>query len=849
MSDFQGTIIFTGDGTQYSKDLDFEINTVARLKIVSEVQTFTAGTVTPVLEVTVDGGDTWVDTTTYEADYTDAPALSAVGVTSSILDAVYPKMRLRLDGTGGADMTVVYFAIPVASAGAAGAAAGGAVDSVFGRTGAVVSASGDYDDSQVSAAAAATNYTPTGSNVEGHLAGIDTALGSAGSVDSVFGRTGVVVAVSGDYEDSEITAAPLATNYTPLAANVFGHLNGIDTALGAIAGENWSNTNLTFTAPRAHDFAGFDVNYTNTGVVDYATAAGSIAIDGPNDKINMTAGLNVSDYTPGGATMNDGASTAIYGPASTTINQPGDSSYSYGGGVITTAAVGSGNTMTVDAVNGEFRLNGTNILDSALSKTLASGNFYVGSLLGAATAVTMSGDATMDELGAVTIATFLGAPLGAKGLVPAPSPVDDGNFLKGDGTWSAPTNIYSADDALTGNRQVDMAGNTLNFINNSGFSLTNGGNNHSFTANRHTITSAAVNTGSWLSMNDGTDSFGIYGGGGTPEGNMIANIGAIYLDTTNAKLYQKGTDTVNTGWTEVGADTSFFTSDLVADAPHSHSDDGHATTIDGGGSFAWNLAADSTTINYAGLTTIGGPVTGTFTNMESRYTDGTITAYYGQNDFSLTDGTDTIAGGLTDLTYTDGSLIANYGKTNMNIVNGVENIHLDENNLKLSHTALVTSYEIKNDGTRIQTRAAAGEWAEHTDGTDTFKFFNNAGTPEGSVAGDIGSECIDTTNGVKYIKTADTTAVGWQALASIYEQAVLVANWVSVALNQYTLTIPAATHKKGVYVGQVVVQEDDGTNYISFTPDAISITKVSGDIVITIDGATDPRIDCRVLVY
>ena len=48
-----------------------------------------------------------------------------------------------------------------------------AVDSVAGKTGVVTLA-----DEDVAAAASATNYTPTGSTVEGHLAGIDAALGA-----------------------------------------------------------------------------------------------------------------------------------------------------------------------------------------------------------------------------------------------------------------------------------------------------------------------------------------------------------------------------------------------------------------------------------------------------------------------------------------------------------------------------------------------------------------------------------------------------------------------------------------------------------------------------------------------
>jgi len=55
-----------------------------------------------------------------------------------------------------------------------GDAGTGAVSSFNSRTGAVSPAGGDYEDGQITAAASATNYTPTGATVEGHLAGIDS---------------------------------------------------------------------------------------------------------------------------------------------------------------------------------------------------------------------------------------------------------------------------------------------------------------------------------------------------------------------------------------------------------------------------------------------------------------------------------------------------------------------------------------------------------------------------------------------------------------------------------------------------------------------------------------------------
>ncbi len=60
--------------------------------------------------------------------------------------------------------------------------------------------------------------------------------GGGGVVTSVFGRSGGVTAVAGDYTAAQITAAASATNYTPAASTVEGHLSGIDTALGTVNG-------------------------------------------------------------------------------------------------------------------------------------------------------------------------------------------------------------------------------------------------------------------------------------------------------------------------------------------------------------------------------------------------------------------------------------------------------------------------------------------------------------------------------------------------------------------------------------------------------------------------------------
>lgn len=64
-----------------------------------------------------------------------------------------------------------------------------------------------------------------------------------------------------------------------------------------------------------------------------------------------------------------------------------------------------------------------------------------------------------------------------------------------------------------------------------------------------------------------------------------------------------------------------------------------------------------------------------------------------------------------------------------------------------------------------QIRSASGQWVNFNDQTDSFGDYNNAGSPEGVVAANIGSLCRDTTNGDLYIKKTDTVNTGWLELA------------------------------------------------------------------------------------
>ena len=93
-----------------------------------------------------------------------------------------------------------------------------AVSSVFGRTGAVVAVSGDYTTAQVTEsgnlyftngrARSAISLTTTGTSgaaTYNDVTGVLNIPSYVGGVTSVFGRTGAVVAVSGDYDTDKVT--------------------------------------------------------------------------------------------------------------------------------------------------------------------------------------------------------------------------------------------------------------------------------------------------------------------------------------------------------------------------------------------------------------------------------------------------------------------------------------------------------------------------------------------------------------------------------------------------------------------------------------------------------------------
>ena len=155
---------------------------------------------------------------------------------------------------------------------------------------------GDLVDESIVAAASATNYTPAASHVQGHLAGIDTAIGLIVAGGTTWGNIAGTLSNQTDLQaaldakaataallDENIVAAGSATNYTPAAATVEGHLSGIDTALGS-TGAVWGNVTGTLS------------NQTDLQAALDAKAATAALLDE-----NIVAAASASNYTPAAA--------------------------------------------------------------------------------------------------------------------------------------------------------------------------------------------------------------------------------------------------------------------------------------------------------------------------------------------------------------------------------------------------------------------------------------------------------------------------------------------------------------------------------------------------------------------
>lgn len=194
-------------------------------------------------------------------------------------------------------------------------------------------------------------------------------------------------------------------------------------------------------------------------------------------------------------------------------------------------------------------------LDSEkLAKTLNSGLVFVGNASNVATGVSISGDITIDNTGAVTIGANkveLAADTTGNYIATLADSGESVFTIANSGSEDAGVTIALADDILDFTKFADAL--TLD----SATSITLGGNDFTLAINGAGIPKITrTSAGEWLNLNDGTDSFSVYNSNGTPESSIAADIGSLAIDTSNGSLYIKTTDSLNTGWSQLSAATT-----------------------------------------------------------------------------------------------------------------------------------------------------------------------------------------------------------------------------------------------------------------------------------------------------
>lgn len=192
---------------------------------------------------------------------------------------------LTLDNSGQVDSIVAGTNITVDATDPANpivSAANAPVTSVFGRTGIVVAAASDYDDSQIDLTYTPTNFTPTNAFVDGALEGLDNAFG----------------ALVGDGNDTPIIRGNATQGVEPTPLEVPSPVSGDTASIYLSDGvlEKWLYTTswaLAYTLPAP---AGTNLAYTAS------PTNGTITSDTGSDAvIPLADGTNAGLLSPAGS--------------------------------------------------------------------------------------------------------------------------------------------------------------------------------------------------------------------------------------------------------------------------------------------------------------------------------------------------------------------------------------------------------------------------------------------------------------------------------------------------------------------------------------------------------------------
>jgi len=226
---------------------------------------------------------------------------------------------------------------------------------------------------------------------------------------------------------------------------------------------------------------------------------------------------------------------SVFGRTGSVIASSGD----YNASQITNTANGNIAAVTVQ--------NALNELDSEkIAKTLNSGLVFVGNASNVATAVALSGDATVNDTGVITIglnSVALGNDTTGNYIATLTDSGENIFTVSNSGSENAGVTLALANDVLDFTKLSDSL--TLD----ASTSITLGSNNFTFTLTGGGLPKITrTSSGEWINMSDGTDSFSLYNTTTTPEGSLAANIGSLAVNTSTGQMYIKTTDTLNTGW-------------------------------------------------------------------------------------------------------------------------------------------------------------------------------------------------------------------------------------------------------------------------------------------------------------